>query len=111
MTPEGAVKKAVRAWLVERGWYYYMPVSNGMGRTGVPDFIVCAGGRFVAIETKAPGKRGNVSLNQNREIKAINMAGGTALVVDHVSQLEFLTKLGGVCVNKPKAQEGHSESA
>lgn len=93
MTPEGRVKKEVKAWLTERGAYYYMPVSNGMGRVGAPDFIVCLAGRFVGIETKAPGKRSATTANQEREIQWINKAGGTAFVVDDVSQLERLEGL------------------
>lgn len=93
LTPEGRVKKDVKAWLVKRRAYYYMPVSNGMGRVGAPDFIVCLGGRFVGIETKAPGKRGKATPNQLREIEWINRAGGYAIVVDDVSQLEPLEGL------------------
>ena len=88
MTPEGRVKEAVKKYLKSIGAYYYMPQSNGMGRVGAPDFIVCYRGRFYAIETKAPGKRGNTSPNQDREIAAINAAEGVALVIDDVSQLE-----------------------
>jgi len=94
MTPEGQVKKAVKTWLVAHNAYFYMPMSNGMGRVGAPDFIVClAGGRFCAIETKAKGKRHNTTPNQDREIRAINKAGGFALVVDDVSQLDILERL------------------
>lgn len=93
MTPEGKVKKAVKEWLVKHNAYYYMPVSNGMGRVGAPDFIVCLAGRFVGIETKAPRKRGNVTPNQKREIEWINKAGGFAFVVDDVKQLEPLKML------------------
>lgn len=93
LTPEGKVKKDVKAWLVKRKAYYYMPVSNGMGRVGVPDFIVCLRGRFVAIETKAPGKKRATTPNQKREIEWINRAGGYAIVVDDVSQLEPLEGL------------------
>ena len=93
MTPEGKVKKDVKAWLVKNKAYYYMPVSNGMGRVGAPDFIVCLGGRFVGIETKAPGKRKNATPNQLREIEWINRAGGYAFVVDDVAQLASLEGL------------------
>lgn len=89
-TPEGVVKKAVKKWLTERGYYYFMPVGNGMGRVGVPDFIVCADGQFVGVETKAPGKRSNTTANQDRELAAIRAANGIALVVDDVGQLEVL---------------------
>mgnify|MGYP000120841012 CR=1 FL=1 len=93
MTPEGKVKKAVKQWLVAHDAYYYMPVSNGMGRVGAPDFIVCLAGRFIGIETKAPKKRGNVTPNQQREITWINKSGGYAIVVDDVSQLAPLERL------------------
>lgn len=93
MTPEGRVKKKVREWLDKKGAYYYMPVSNGMGRVGAPDFLVCLNGRFVGIETKAPGKRSNTTPNQDREITWINSAGGVAVVIDDVSQLEILEGL------------------
>jgi hypothetical protein len=92
-TPEGRVKKATKAWLDKKGAYYYMPMSNGMGRVGAPDFLVCLNGRFVGIETKAPGKRSNTTPNQDREITWINKAGGVAIVIDDVKQLEKLEGL------------------
>lgn len=93
LTPEGRVKVAVKQWLKDRGVWFYMPVQNGMGVTGIPDFICCWDGRFLAIETKAPGKRANLSTNQERQMNAINNAGGTALVVDDVSQLAGLDEV------------------
>lgn len=90
MTPEGRVKEAVKKWLKERGVWYYMPTQNGMGRSGIPDFICCWGGRFLAIETKAPGKRGNVTPGQVRELGAIRAVQGYAVVVDDVEQLSGL---------------------
>lgn len=88
MTPEGRVKAKVKALLKERGVWYFMPANNGMGRSGIPDFICCHRGSLVAIETKAPGKRGNTTPLQDQQIEAINQAGGTAVVIDDVSQLE-----------------------
>lgn len=87
LTPEGRVKAAVRKWLDARGIWYYMPVQNGMGKTGIPDFVCCWDGRFLAIETKAPGKRANLSANQERQIQLIHQAGGAAVVVDDAAQL------------------------
>lgn len=87
MTPEGRVKEKVKKLLKERGIYYYMPVSNGMGRVGAPDILACWDGRFLAIETKAPGKRNNTTPNQKRELKGIADANGIALVVDDVQQV------------------------
>jgi hypothetical protein len=65
-----------------------MPVSNGMGRVGCPDILVCYRGLFMAFETKAPGKKKNVTPNQQREIDEITRAYGLALVVDDVEQVK-----------------------
>jgi len=65
-----------------------MPVSNGMGRSGCPDILVCFNGKFLAFETKAPGKINNVTPNQQREIDEIRRANGLAHVVDCVEQVK-----------------------
>ena len=88
MTPEGKVKKAVKEYLKSIGAWYYMPVSNGMGRVGCPDILVCYRGHFMAFETKAPGKRKAATPNQLREIEEIARANGLALVVDDVEQVK-----------------------
>lgn len=88
MTPEGKVKKKCKEYLKEIGAWYYMPVSNGMGRVGCPDILVCHKGLFMAFETKAPGKIKNVTPNQEREINDIKSAYGLALVVDDVEQVK-----------------------
>ena len=80
MTPEGAVKAAVRKILVEEGVYYFMPAANGFGRAGIPDIICCVRGFFLAIELKA-GK-GKTTALQDREIALINDQGGQAMVVN-----------------------------
>lgn len=77
----------MKKFLKAKGAWFYMPVQNGMGRVGIPDFICCWEGKFYAIETKAPGKSGNTTPNQDRELQGIKLAGGVALVVDDVSQL------------------------
>jgi hypothetical protein len=94
MTPEGKVKAAVKKYLREQDVWFWMPVSNGMGQVGIPDFICCFNGTFIAIETKAPGKLSGVTANQQRVIDEIKSHGGLALVVDNVDSLiptiEFL---------------------
>ena len=87
MTPEGKVKKKVKEYLASVGAWYYMPVSNGMGRAGCPDILVCYQGHFLAFEVKAPGKVNNTTANQDREIAGINKAQGVAIVVDNVEQV------------------------
>lgn len=87
-TPEGAVKNKVKAALKSRGIWYYMPMQTGFGVVGIPDFICCWNGKLLAIETKAPGKRNNTTPNQDRVIAEIQAAGGVAIVVDNITQLE-----------------------
>jgi len=88
MTPESRVKKSVKEYLNKLGVWHFSPPSNGFGRSGIPDLVCCYEGRFIGIEVKAPGKRNNTTTMQEREIGAINAAGGTALVVDDVAQIK-----------------------
>jgi hypothetical protein len=87
MTPEVAVKKAIKKVFKERGIWACTPIGTGYGTGGVPDFICCWNGRLLAVEAKAPGKRNNTTALQKFQINAIRAAGGTALVVDDVNQL------------------------
>lgn len=89
-TPEGAVKAKIKSWLKARNIWYSMPIGSGFGKSGVPDFLCCWDGRFLAIEAKAPGKRSNTTVMQDNEIIGIHKAGGMAIVVDDVSQLDEL---------------------
>jgi hypothetical protein len=86
-TPEGRVKEAVKKELKSRGIWYFMPMQNGFGVVGIPDFICCWEGLFLAIETKAPGKRSQTTPNQDRVIAEIKNHDGRAIVVDDVSQV------------------------
>lgn len=88
MTPEGKVKALCKRVLTSHNVWYYMPVQNGMGVIGIPDFICCWKGRFLAVECKAPGKISSTTPNQKNRISEINDHGGTAIVVDSALQLE-----------------------
>jgi hypothetical protein len=95
-TKEAAIKRKIRAILDEFEAYWVMPVSNGMGNHGVPDFLVCCNGRFIGIEAKA-GTNKPTALQQ-AHIDRIFDAGGYALVINednlHVLQelMEWTTK-------------------
>ena len=93
-TPESRVKAKVKTRLNELGVWHFSPVSNGMGVHGIPDIICCHDGRFVALEVKAPGKRNNTTVLQDKQIMAIHKAGGAAVVVDDVSQLDYIFTKG-----------------
>lgn len=82
-TPEKKVKDKVKAVLESEGVYYFMPPANGYGRAGVPDFVCCVNGLFLAIETKANG--GKPTALQIREIETIRRNNGVAVVVDETN--------------------------
>jgi hypothetical protein len=90
VTPEGKVKAKVKKVLGEIGAYYAMPMGSGWGNSGVPDFLVCYQGRFIGIECKAGGN-GPTAL-QESNLKAIQKAGGNALVI-HEGNVDFLRNL------------------
>lgn len=92
MAPEGKVKAAVKKILTEAGAWYCTPLGAGYGRAGVPDFIVCHRGKFVAIECKA-GK-GKTTALQDRELAAIAGAGGHTFVIreDGLGYLKTMLK-------------------
>lgn len=89
-TPESKVKAKIKKLLVEHNVYYAMPIGSMFGNSGVPDFLCCVKGRFLAIEAKA-GK-GRTTALQEKQLANIREAGGLALVVneDNLDELEQL---------------------
>ena len=96
MTPEARVKEKVKQLLKRRDAWFYMPVQNGMGKVGIPDFIGTYKGLFFAVETKAPGKKPTTedqrwhkaTPNQQMRITEIREAGGIAVIADDVHHVE-----------------------
>lgn len=78
MTPEGKVKANVKGLLAEYGIYKFMPVQRGLGAVTL-DFLCCHKGLFLAVETKAEGKK----LTPRQEIvkEEIEASGGVVFVV------------------------------
>jgi pantoate kinase len=89
-TPESKVKAKIKKILKDHGVYYAMPIGTGYGNSGVPDFLCCVNGNFLAIEAKA-GK-GMTTALQEKNIREIKEAGGTAAVIAE-AQLEYLEQL------------------
>ena len=89
-TPEGKVKEKVKKLLTKHGAYFFMPRGTTYGRSGIPDFIVCAHGLFVGVETKAG--RNEPSALQDLEMLNIRKAGGITLVINekNLDDLEHL---------------------
>lgn len=86
-TPEAKVKDKIKAILKEHRVYYAMPIGTGYGNAGVPDFLCCIKGRFLAIEAKANG--GKTTALQDKNLRDIATAGGITCVLneDNVSAL------------------------
>lgn len=81
MTPEGKVKRKVAKLLQELKVYYFFPQTGGFGKSGVPDIVGCAYGRFFAIECKATVKNLPTEL-QLAQLGVIASHGGIVAVVD-----------------------------
>ena len=52
MTPEGELKKKLKAVLSECGAYWAMIPEGAYAKTGDPDMLVCYKGCFIGIEAK-----------------------------------------------------------
>jgi len=91
-TPEAKVKAKIKNILTEHNVYYAMPIGTGYGNSGVPDFLCCVNGKFLAIEAKA-GK-GQATALQLKNLREIEKAGGDAWVVneDNLVHLEEFVK-------------------
>ena len=92
-TPEAKVKSKIKGILKAHNVYYAMPIGTGYGNSGVPDFLCCVNGHFLGIEAKA-GK-GTTTALQEKNIRQIKDAGGTATVIneDTLGYLEQLIQM------------------
>ena len=103
---ENDVKKLVKEWFEERGAYSFPISNNGMGVHGLPDRVGCVPfvvtpemvgktvGLFVAIEAKAPGRRGQklggATQQQVDQLTYILDAEGIGMLVDCDPDLDRL---------------------
>lgn len=79
-TPESKVKAKVKRLLDKyKARYEFWPVPYGYGASTL-DCLICFCGQFIAIETKAPGKK--PTDRQKMIIEKIRLAGGAAFVID-----------------------------
>lgn len=89
MTPEGKIKEHVKRVLRKHEVFWFCPVQNGMGSPSL-DFLCCAKGKFIGIETKAPGKK--PTPRQMNTMDDMFKSGADVFVVDGPEALEILDK-------------------
>ena len=89
-TPEGKVKAKVKKLLKEFNAYQFWPVQSGYGNKTL-DCLACVNGKFIGIETKAPGK--GLTPLQASCAHDIERASGRALRVGTDVDLEQLRRL------------------
>lgn len=108
MTPESKVKDKIKKILKAHGVYYAMPHGAGYGNAGVPDFLCCVRGYFLAIEAKAKG--GKPTALQTKNMSDIQQAGGVTLVVDEdilaKGTLEWIINRLGTTHDQTETQDG-----
>jgi len=91
-TPESKVKAKIKKILKDNSVYFAMPIGTGYGSSGVPDFLCCVNGHFLAIEAKA-GK-GTTTALQDKNIREIKESGGMAVVIaEEQLELGYLEQL------------------
>jgi pantoate kinase len=91
-TPEAKVKAKIKKILKDHSVYFAMPIGTGYGSSGVPDFLCCVNGNFLAIEAKA-GK-GTTTALQDKNIREIKESGGMAVVIaEEQLELGYLEQL------------------
>jgi pantoate kinase len=92
-TPEAKVKAHIKKILKEHNVYYAMPAGTGYGNSGVPDFLCCLNGKFLAVEAKANG--GIPTALQYKHLDDIHNAGGVPWVVneENLSAFEVFVKV------------------
>lgn len=81
-------------YLRENGCYVLNVPGSAQIPKGTPDLIVCANGRFMALELKAPN--GRVSELQKHHIGEIRKSGGYAEVLKPDDFEAFKIKLAGM---------------
>lgn len=88
-TPEGRVKKKIKAVLDAHNIFHFSPNMNGYsGKAGIPDIIACVRGHLVSIEVKADAKKPPSKL-QMRRMSEIRQSGGLTLLVHDGNFNEF----------------------
>lgn len=91
---EGKFRDKVSEYLksVDDLWFL-KTYGNAVQRSGVPDFLVCYYGNFIAIELKRPDGKGELSPQQEIELNKISNADGWVIVADNMEKITTVIEL------------------
>ena len=82
---ESDITKSILKYLKTLPHCFFWKEHGGIyGTSGIPDIIVCIGGRFIALEVKT--QKGKTTPLQNAAIRKIRSSGGFAFVVRSVEE-------------------------
>jgi hypothetical protein len=91
---EADIVKKIRAYLKSvPGLWFFKEHGGAYGQGGIPDIIVCHGGKFIALEVKT--ESGKLSALQNAAIRQIRAAGGIAETVRSVADVQAVITANG----------------
>jgi hypothetical protein len=78
-------------------WYVKIHGGGVFQRVGLPDFILCLAGHFAVLELKRDMHKDGARPAQERQLRWIERAGGTAWVEDdlEVIRAKVLARLAG----------------
>lgn len=92
---ESSIQSSIIKYLEAQGAEVFKPKTTTYSKKGTPDILGCFQGIFIAIETKAPGKR-PTELQQLR-IEQIRRAGGYAIATDNLNEVkEFINDISTI---------------
>jgi hypothetical protein len=115
LTPEGRIKAACLRYLERRGFFVWNnPTGTAriaperwvhFGKKGSADILGCLpGGRFLAVEVKAP--RGRLSPEQSAFMEKVRGLGGVAVVARSFRELDDALRREGYADDGPLFQGG-----
>jgi hypothetical protein len=110
MTPEGRIKAEVLRYLERHGIFCWNNPTGAVrtarggwlsfGRKGSADVIgILPGGRFLAVETKAP--KGRLSPEQREFLDGVSALGGMAFVARSAADADAVLRAGGYIQDCP----------
>lgn len=96
---EAKITKEIKLYMMrhEHSPFFLKVCGGGMQKSGIPDFLVCYKGMFVALEVKQ--EKGRVSNIQKACIKEIQSTGGIAEIVRSVEEVAKIFKKIDDCLD------------